>query len=83
MRDRFEKLSFTKMIVVASILFLIIVVIIDFFIGLTKFSLQEVLSNMSTLTYISRKFIVAFVYGLIIAYIYKSHNKLSGNICQS
>jgi hypothetical protein len=75
MRDRFEKLSFTKMIVVASILFLIIVVIIDFFIGLTKFSLQEVLSNMSTLTYISRKFIVAFVYGLIIAYIYKRKQK--------
>jgi len=75
MRDRFEKLSFTKMIVVASILFLIIVVIIDFFIGLTKFSLQEVLSNMSTLTYISRKIIVAFVYGLIIAFIYKRKQK--------
>ena len=75
MRDRFEKLSFTKMIVVASILFLIIVVIIDFFIGLTKFSLQEVLSNMSTLTYISRKLIVAFVYGLIIAFIYKRKQK--------
>jgi len=75
MRDRFEKLSFTKMIVVASILFLIIVVIIDFFIGLTTFSLQEVLSNMSTLTYISRKIIVAFVYGLIIAFIYKRKQK--------
>ena len=71
MIDNFKKLSFTKMIVVASILFLIIVVIIDFFIGLTKFSLQEVLNNMSTLTYISRKLIVAFVYGLIIAFIYK------------
>lgn len=75
MRDKFEKLSFTKMIVVASILFLIIVVIIDFFIALTKFSLQEVLNNMSTLKYIFTKLIVAFVYGLIIAFIYKRKQK--------
>jgi len=71
MRDKFEKLSFTKMIVVASILFLIIVVVIDFFIGLSKFSLDDVLSNMTTWTYISRKLVIAFVYGLIIAFIYK------------
>jgi len=75
MREKFEKLSFARMIVVASILFLIIVVIIDFFIALTKFSLQDVLANMSTLTYISRKLIVAFVYGLIIAFIYKRKQK--------
>jgi hypothetical protein len=75
MRDKFEKLSFTKMIIVASFLFLIIVVVIDFFIALTKFSLEDVLTNMSTLTYISRKLIVAFVYGLIIAFIYKRKQK--------
>ena len=75
MRDKFEKLSFTKMIVVASILFLIIVIVIDFFIALTKVSLEDVLANMSTLTYISRKLIVAFVYGLIIAFIYKRKQK--------
>jgi len=75
MRDKFEKLSFTKMIIVASILFLIIVVIIDFFIGFTKFPLQDVLTNMSTLEYISRKLLVAFVYGLIIAFIYKRKRK--------
>ena len=75
MRDRFEKLSFTKMIVVASIMFLVIVVIIDFFIALTKFPLEDVLTNMSTLTYIYRKLIVAFVYGLIIAFIYKRKQK--------
>ena len=75
MRDKFEKLSFTKMIVVASIMFLIIVVIIDFFIGLSKFSIQDVLTNMMTWTYISRKLLVAFVYGLIIAYIYKRKRK--------
>ena len=75
MRDRFEKLSFTKMIVVASIMFLVIVVIIDFFIALTKFPLEDVLTNMSTMTYISRKLIVAFVYGLIIAFIYKRKQK--------
>jgi len=75
MRDKFEKLSFTKMIVVASILFLIIVVVIDFFIGLSKFSLDDVLSNMTTWTYISRKLVIAFVYGLIIAFIYKRKQK--------
>ena len=75
MRDKFEKLSFTKMIVVASIQFLIIVIVIDFFIALTKVSLEDVLANMLTLTYISRKLIVAFVYGLIIAFIYKRKQK--------
>ena len=58
-----------------SILFLIIVVVIDFFIALTKISLEDVLANMLTLTYISRKLIVAFVYGLIIAFIYKRKQK--------
>ena len=75
MREKFEKLSFTKMIIVASILFLIIVVVIDFFIALTKFSLEDVLANMSTMKYISRKLLVAFVYGLIIAFIYKRKQK--------
>ena len=75
MKDKFEKLSFTKMIIVASILFLIIVVIIDFFISLSKFSVEDVIANMTTMTYISRKLLVAFVYGLIIAFIYKRKRK--------
>ena len=75
MKDKFEKLSFAKMIIVASILFLIIVVIIDFFISLSKFSVEDVITNMTTLTYISRKLLVAFVYGLIIAFIYKRKRK--------
>jgi ABC-type antimicrobial peptide transport system permease subunit len=75
MRDKFEKLPFTKMIFVASLLFLIIVVLIDFFIGLSKFSLGDVINNMTSWTYISRKILVAFVYGLIIAFIYKRKQK--------
>ena len=75
MRDNLEKMSFVRMIVVASILFLFIVVIIDFFIGLSKFSYEDVLNNMLTLKYISRKLVVAFVYGLIIAFIYKRKQK--------
>ena len=75
MKDKFEKLSFAKMIIVASILFLIIVVIIDFFISLSKFSVEDVITNMTRLTYISRKLLVAFVYGLIIAFIYKRKRK--------
>jgi uncharacterized metal-binding protein len=75
MQDKFKNLSFTKMIVVASLLFLVIVVIIDLFIGLSKFSLEDVLTNMTTWTYISRKLLVALVYGLIIAFIYKRKQK--------
>lgn len=75
MREKFESLSFWKMIVVASILFLIIVVIIDFFIALSKFPPKDVLNNMITLTYISRKFIVAVIYGIIIAFIYRRKQK--------
>ena len=75
MRRKFEKLPFTKMIIVASGLFLAIVVIIDMFIALTKFPLKDVLNNMSTLTYISRKLVVAVIYGLIIAFIYKRKQK--------
>lgn len=75
MREKFESLSFWKMIVVASILFLIIVVIIDFFIALSKFPPKDVLNNMITLTYISRKLIVAVIYGIIIAFIYRRKQK--------
>ena len=75
MRRRFEKLSLPKMIIVSTILFLIIVVVIDFFIAVSKFSLDDVLSNMLTLKYAWRKVVVAVVYGLIIGFIYYRKQK--------
>lgn len=75
MRRRFEKLSLPKMIIVSTILFLIIVVAIDFIIALSKFSLEDVLSNMLTVKYAIRKLVVAVVYGLIIGFIYNRKQK--------
>ncbi len=63
------------MIIVSTILFLIIVVLIDFLIALSKFSLEDVLSNMLTVKYAMRKLIVAIFYGLIIGFIYKRKQK--------
>ncbi len=75
MRRRFEKLSLPKMIIVSTILFLFIVVVIDFLIAISKFSLDDVLSNMFTLKYVLRKLVVAVVYGLIIGFIYYRKQK--------
>lgn len=75
MRRRFEKLPLAKMIIVSAILFLIIVIFIDFLIALTKYSLDDVLLNMSSTTYIIRKLAVAIVYGVIIGFIYKRKQK--------
>lgn len=75
MRRRFEKLSLPKMIIVSTILFLFIVVVIDFLIAISKFSLDDVLSNMLTLKYALRKLVVAVIYGLIIGFIYYRKQK--------
>lgn len=75
MRRRFEKLSLPKMIIVSAILLLLIVVVIDFLIAVSKFSLEDVLSNMLTLKYAVRKLAIAVVYGLIIGFIYKRKQK--------
>ncbi|MCF6297616.1 MAG: hypothetical protein L3J08_06485 [Flavobacteriaceae bacterium] len=80
MRHRFEKLSLTKMVIVSAILFFIIVVLIDFFIALTKFSFDNVLLNMATTTYIIRKLAIAIVYGLIIGFIYKRKQKKAAKL---
>ena len=80
MKRRFEKLSLTKMVIVSAILFFIIVVLIDFFIALTKFSFENVLSNMATTTYIIRKIVIAVVYGLIIGFIYKRKQKKANKL---
>lgn len=75
MKQRFEKLSLPKMIIVSAILFLIIVVLIDFIMAISKFSFEDVMSNMLTIKYAMRKLIVAIVYGLIIGFIYKRKQK--------
>lgn len=63
------------MIIVSTILFLFIVVVIDFLIAISKFSLDDVLSNMLTLKYALRKLVVAVIYGLIIGFIYYRKQK--------
>lgn len=75
MRRRFEKLSLPKMIIISTLLFFIIVVIIDFLIAISKFGINDVLSNMLTLKYVLRKLVIAVVYGLIIGFIYKRKQK--------
>ncbi len=71
MRKRFESMSFSKMILVSCVMFLIIVVFIEFLFSLSKHNLEDTLAYMATPDFIIRKLVAAVIYGVIIAVIYR------------
>ncbi len=75
MIHKFKDFSFTKTVIITSLLFLIIVILIEFLYSLTKLSFDDAILNLSNPTYLIRKFIAAIVYGLIITFFFKRKQK--------
>ncbi len=73
---KFQEYSFIKMAVLSTLLFFVVVLIIDIIFGLFRGQdLSGALSKYSNPGYLTGKIIGAVVYGLIISYFYKRKAK--------
>jgi hypothetical protein len=75
MGQKFKDFSFAKTVLVTSIVFLVIVIIIEFLYSLTVLSFDDALLNMYNSKYIIRKLIAALIYGIIMTFYFKRKRK--------
>ncbi len=75
MIKNFKNLSFVKTVVLTSIIFLVIVILIEFLYSLTKVSFDDAVLNLLNTQYLIRKLIAAIVYGLIMTFYFKHKQK--------
>ena len=71
-----RKMSYTKIGVLAAIIFLIIIVLFEFLFALSsKNSLKEITSSMLTVKYIATKGLFAILYGIFMVFLFKRKEK--------
>ena len=75
MIKNFKNLSFVKTVILTSLIFLVIVILIEFLYSLTKLSFDDAILNLSNSKYLIRKLIAALVYGLIMTFYFKHKQK--------
>lgn len=75
MIKNFKNLSFLKTVILTSLIFLVIVILIEFLYSLTKLSFDDAILNLSNSKYLIRKLIAALVYGLIMTFYFKHKQK--------
>ena len=75
MIKNFKNLSFVKTVIFTSLIFLVIVILIEFLYSLTKLSFDDAILNLSNSKYLIRKLIAALVYGLIMTFYFKYKQK--------
>ena len=77
-RRSFENYSFVQTFVVTAIIFLIIVLLIEFFYALTQVSFEEAVVGLAEPKYLLRKLIGALIYAIIMTlYFKRKRNKAS------
>jgi len=76
MIKNFKEFSFLKMAVVSSILFFMIVMIIELFLSLIRSeTLSEITTKILSPNFLISKVLGAVIYGLVIAFFYKRKAK--------
>lgn len=75
MQKKFKDLSFLQTFIVTAIIFLVIVLLIEFLFGLTKVSFNEAISGLTNPKYLIRKLIGAVIYALIMTFYFKRKRK--------
>ena len=75
MQKKFKDLSFLQTFMVTALIFLVIVLLIEFLYGLTKVSLNEALSGLTNPQYLLRKLVGAVIYALIMTFYFKRKRK--------
>ena len=75
MQKKFKDLSFLQTFLATAIIFLVIVILIEFLYGLTNVSLDEALSGLTNPKYLLRKLVGAVIYALIMTFYFKRKRK--------
>ncbi len=75
MKKSFQEYSFMQTFLVTGILFLIIVLLIEFFYGLSQVSLEEAVAGLTDPKYLLRKVVGAVIYALIMTFYFKRKRK--------
>lgn len=71
----FESYSFIQTFVITAIIFLIIVLLIEFFYALTQVSFEEALTGLANPKYLLRKVVGAAIYAIIMTLYFKRKRK--------
>ena len=75
MQKKFKDLSFLQTFLATAIIFLIIVILIEFVYGLSKVGFEEALNGLSNPKYLLRKLVGAVIYALIMTFYFKRKRK--------
>jgi hypothetical protein len=71
----FESYSFIQTFVITGVIFLIIVLLIEFFYALTQVSFEEALTGLANPKYLLRKLVGAGIYAIIMTLYFKRKRK--------
>lgn len=75
MKRNFKDFSFLQTFLVTALIFLVIVVLIEFLYGLTKVSFEEALAGLTDPKYLIRKLAGSVIYALIMTFYFKRKRK--------
>jgi hypothetical protein len=75
MKKSFNEYSFLQTFVVTALIFLMIVLLIEFFYALTQMSFMEALTGLGNPKYLLRKILGAMVYAIIMTFYFKRKRK--------
>lgn len=71
MKIRFEEYSFAKTFLVTGLIFLVIVLLLEFFYATSQFGFDEALAGLSDAKYLVRKLVGSVIYALIMTAYFK------------
>lgn len=75
MKKSFQEYSFLQTFVITAVIFLIVVLLIEFFYALTQMSFTEALTGLGNPKYLLRKLVGAMIYALIMTLYFKRKRK--------
>ena len=75
MKKSFENYSFIQTFLITAVIFMVIVLLIEFFYALTQMSFNEALTGLANPKYLLRKLIGAVIYAIIMTFYFKRKRK--------
>ena len=75
MKKSFKDLSFLQTFIVIAVIFLVIVILIEFLYGLTSLTFEEAIAGLSNPKYLIRKLAGSVIYALIMTFYFKRKRK--------
>ena len=75
MKKSFKDLTFLQTFLAIAVLFLVIVILIEFLYGLTRVTFDEAIAGLSNPKYLIRKLAGSVIYALIMTFYFKRKRK--------